>query len=116
MFVCYPSYKQPARSKVCSDSRSDKCAPEFDNDNCKKKQKMAISSEVGDQTTADNAVEPDDTTTVVVEQTVEPPCNNTFPVDDRLSVASALLARSTISEEQLVFKSVARDEPLAFAK
>ncbi|KAL1419461.1 hypothetical protein MTO96_025445 [Rhipicephalus appendiculatus] len=44
---------------------------------------MAISYEMGDPTTIDNAVEPDDAPTAVVEQTVKLPYDNTFPADDR---------------------------------
>ncbi|KAL1485434.1 hypothetical protein MTO96_047317, partial [Rhipicephalus appendiculatus] len=119
VFACYPSYKQPACSKVRSDPRSRKRAPELDNDSCpKKKQKTTLSSEVGDPATTDDAAETDDapTATAVVARTVEPPGGNTFPVDDLSSVASAVLASSTTSEEQLGFKAAARDEPLAFAR
>ncbi|KAL1419955.1 hypothetical protein MTO96_024808 [Rhipicephalus appendiculatus] len=110
---------KPACSKVRSDPRSRKRAPELDNDSCpKKKQKTTLSSEVGDPATTDDAAETDDapTATAVVARTVEPPGGNTFPVDDLSSVASAVLASSTTSEEQLGFKAAARDEPLAFAR
>ncbi|KAH6926076.1 hypothetical protein HPB50_013813 [Hyalomma asiaticum] len=117
MFACYPSYKQPSRNKVRSDPRSRKRAPELDNDSCpKKKQKTAISLEMGDPATTDDAAETGDAPTAVAARTIESPGENTFPVDDLSSVASTVLASTTTSEEQLVYKAVARDEPLAFAR
>ncbi|KAH7952958.1 hypothetical protein HPB49_002982 [Dermacentor silvarum] len=82
----------------------------------RKKQKSAISFDMGDPATTDDAAETDDAPTAVAARTVESPGDNTFLVDDLSSVASAVLASSTTSKEQLVFKAVARDEPLAFAR
>lgn len=118
VFPSYPSYKEPACSKVRSDPRSLKRAPEMDsNANCsKKRQRTGILSEVSDLTSTGIAAEPADNHTAVVEPAVKPLCDSSVPANDQLPVDSAQFAGNGLFKEQFVFTAAVVDEPFAFVR